>query len=67
MIDSTIVFVGDWIRLGDEWHRVLDINGQDQCQILHPSHGVQWIYADNQHIDQVLSNNEMKDRLQPTS
>ena len=34
MIDTTIVFVGDWIRLDDEWHRVLDINGQDQCQIL---------------------------------
>jgi hypothetical protein len=67
MIDTTIVFVGDWIRLDDEWHRVLDINGQDQCQILHPLRGVQWIYADNQHIDQVLSDREMKERLQPTS
>lgn len=66
MIDNTIVFAGDWIRLKNEWHQVLDINC-DQCQILHPSRGVQWIYADNQHIDQVLSNNEMKDRLQPTS
>jgi hypothetical protein len=64
MIDTTIVFEGDWIRSGDEWHQVLDINSQDQCQILHPSRGVQWIYADKHHIDQVLSDNEMRDRLQ---
>jgi len=66
-MDNTIVFTGDWIRLKNEWHQVLDINSQDQCQIHHPSRGVQWIYADKHHIDQVLSNNEMKDRLQPTS
>jgi|TARA_B110000483_G_C18147641_1_gene524142 hypothetical protein len=64
MRDTTIVFIGDWIRVRNEWHQVVDINGKDQCGYEHPKLGMQWVYADIQHIDQVLSDPEMKDMLQ---
>jgi hypothetical protein len=49
-----IVFVGDWIRLGEQWFQVTDIYSDMEVII---SDGRK-IIADEQHIDELLSDQE---------
>jgi len=49
-----IVFVGDFIRRGDDWFRVVDTDAWMKVKL---DNGM-WIYADEGDIDELLSEAE---------
>lgn len=49
-----IVFVGDWVRQGNNWFQVVDCDGGMQFQ----AHDGRWLWADEGDVDEIRSHKE---------